>query len=133
MANAQAILMVETQLPLMMNCADGGAIAKGDALKLSGALTVVKCTAADDEFGGIAAEEKIANDGKTQIAVYRDGIFKVEVGDTGCSLGMPCKLEAVNEFTTTAANNSDIGYNFGIALEAGTDGQFILMELGRGN
>ena len=133
MANAVAVLMVETQLPIMMNCAEGTSIPKGTCLKLSGAYTVIASSAADDEFGGIAAEEKIGGDGKTQIAVYRDGIFKVEAGTTGVSLGMPCKLEAANEFTTTAANNSDVGYNWGIALEAATNGQFFLLDLGRGN
>jgi len=133
MASAEAVLMVETQLPIMMNCLDANAIPKGSCLKLDGALNVVISSGADDEFGGIAAEEKIANDGKLQISVYRDGIFKVEAGSTGVALGRPCKLEAKNEFTTTAANNSDLGYNWGIALEAATDGLFFLLDLGRGN
>jgi len=133
MANANLVLIYELAPPIPMTCADGTGIAKGAALKLSGAFTVVACTAGDDEFGGVAAEEKIASDGKLTISVYRDGIFKAEAGSTGVALGMPCKLEGVNEFTTTAANNSDLGYNWGIALEAATDGQFFLLDLGRGN
>jgi len=133
MANAVLELVFETAPPIPMICAEATTIPKGTALKLSAAFTVIASGAADDEFGGVAAEEKIGGDGKKTIAVYRDGIFKAEAGTTGVSLGMPCKLEAANEFTTTAANNSDIGYNWGIALEAATNGQFFLLDLGRGN
>lgn len=130
MANAVAVLLVETEIPIMMRCAEATSIPKGTCLKLSGAMLVIASSAADDEFGGIAAEEKIGGDGKLQIAVYRRGLFKVEAGTTGVSLGMPVKLEAANEFTTTAANNSDIGYNWGLCLEAATNGQFFVLELG---
>jgi len=61
MASANLVLVYELAPPIPMTCADGTGIAKGAALKLSGALTVVTCTAADDKFGGVAAEEKIAN------------------------------------------------------------------------
>ena len=58
MANAVAELMVETELPIMMTCADA-AIPKGTILQLSAAFTVSASTGVDQEFGGIAAEEKI--------------------------------------------------------------------------
>ena len=131
MANAVAVLMVETELPIMMTCADA-AIAKGQCLELTNPFTVSATNGANDLFGGIAAEEKISGDGKLMIAVYRRGIFKVEAGTTGVTFGIPVKIEANNEFTDTAADNSDAGYIWGKALETATNGQFFLMELGSG-
>ncbi len=130
MANAMAVLMVETEQAIMMQCAEGATIAKGQCLKLTDPFTVIATSAADDEFGGIAAEEKIGGDGKLSIAVYRRGIFKVECGTSGVSVGLPVKIEANNEFRDTEANNSDLGYNWGMALETATDGETFLIELG---
>ena len=131
MANAVAVLVTETHLPIMMRCAEATTIPKGTCLKLSAANTVIAVSAGDDEFGGIAAEEKIGGDGKLAIAVYRDGIFKCEAGTTGVTIAKPVKMEALNEFTTTGADESDLGYNWGVALETATNGQFFLLELGR--
>ena len=130
MANAVAVLMVETELPIMMNCADS-AIPKGTVLQLSGAYTVSATSTVDQEFGGIAAEEKISGDGKLQISVYRRGIFKVEVGTNDVTLGVRVVMDdGANEFTDSAAGDAELGLEFGQALEAGTNGQFILIELG---
>lgn len=127
-----ATLMIETELPIMMTCANATAIAKGQCLKLTNPFTVAATAAGDDIFGGIAAEEKIASDGKTMIAVYRRGIFKVEAGTTAVTAGLPVKIEANNEFTDALANNSDLGYVWGKALETATNGQMFLLELGSG-
>jgi len=132
MANAVAVLMVETELPIMMTCADE-AIPKGTVLQLSGALTVSATSSNEDVFGGIAAEEKISGDGKLQIAVYRHGIFKCEVGTGNVTLGTPCGIIAANEFTTTTDGDDLKGANFGISLEAANDGEFFLLDLGRAN
>ena len=130
MANAVAVLMVETELPIMMVCADA-AIPKGTVLKLSGALTVSASSANEDVFGGIAAEEKISGDGKLQIAVYRGGIFKCEAGTGGVTIGLPQGIVAANEFTNFATLDDEKGAVFGVALETAADGQFFLLDLGR--
>jgi len=130
MANAVAVLMVETELPIMMTCADV-AIPKGTVLKLLGAMTVAASSSNEDVFGGIAAEEKISGDGKLQIAVYRGGIFKCEVGTGGVGLGLPVGIVAANEFTDFATLDDEKGAIFGVALEAATDGEFFLLDLGR--
>ena len=130
MAGATAVLMVETELPVMMTCADA-AIPKGTILKLSTPNTVAATSTVNDLFGGIAAEEKISGDGKLQIAVYRGGLFKVEAGST-VTVGLPQVVHQLNELTNLAAADHDLGYVFGKALESATDGQFFLFELGRG-
>jgi len=131
MANGVATLVFETELPISFIVADGDAIEKGDAVKLTTPFTVALSSANNDVFGGIAAEEKIASDGKTKIAVYRGGIFRVESGTTGCTVGKSATIEAKNEFTDGAATDAENGIVFGHFLETGTDGQFVLMELGR--
>ncbi|KKK93197.1 hypothetical protein LCGC14_2695270 [marine sediment metagenome] len=129
-ANTVAELMVETQLPIMMIVTDT-AIPKGTVLKLTTPFTVAASSANEDPFGGIAAEEKISGDGKLQIAVYRDGIFKCEAGAGGVTVGLPVGIIALNNFTDTAAGDNEKGANFGTALETAADTQFFLMELGR--
>ncbi len=131
-ANTVAVLMVETEVPIMMTCADA-ALPKGTILKLATPFTVSACSADNDLFGGIAAEEKINGDGKLMIAVYRKGIFKVEAGAGGVTVGLPVGIVALNNFKNTTANDSDLGYNFGVALETAADTEFFLMELGSVN
>jgi len=131
-ANTVAKLMVETDLPIMMTCADA-AIPKGTVLKLSTPFTVAASGSDNDLFGGIAAEEKISGDGKLSIAVYRGGIFKVEAGAGGVTVGLPVGIVALNNFKNTTANDSDLGYNYGCALSTAADTEFFLMELGRVN
>ena len=132
MANAVAELMVETELPIMMTC-DDTAIPKGTLLKLTTPFTVAATSADNDLFGGIAAEEKIAGDGKLQIAVYRGGLFKVESGDGNTTVGLPQVIgNALNELEDLTAADGDLGYIFGTALETATNGQFFLLDLGKG-
>lgn len=128
-ANTVAVLMVETELPIMMTCADA-AIPKGTVLKLTNPFTVAAATADNDVFGGIAAEEKVSGDGKLMIAVYRGGIFKVEAGAGGVTVGLPVGMVAANNFKDCTAADNDLGVNFGRALETAADTQFFLMELG---
>lgn len=130
MASSMATLVFETELPIPMTCADGAGIAKGQCLKLSDLGTVAATAAGNDVFGGIAAEEKISGDGKTKIAVYRKGIFKIEAGTSGVTVGYPIIIEANNEFTNTAANGSDTGYTWGKALETATNDELFLAEIG---
>ena len=128
MAN-EATLMIETELPIPFTCADGTGIEKGAVLKMTDPMTVAIADGDGDVAGGIAAEEKIANDGKTKIAVYRRGIFKVlgegaiTVGDaviTGATTG------SANAVMTAGVNAENI---LGTALETSADAETLLIEL----
>lgn len=129
MASAVAVLMVETELPIMMTVVDA-AIPKGTILKLSAGPVVAASSADNDLFGGIAAEEKISGDGKLQISVYRGGIFKCEAGSSGVTVGKQVVIEAANELTDFTTLDGEKGYVFGHALETASNGQFFLLELG---
>ncbi len=124
-------LMIETEPPIMMTCADGAGIEKGTLLKLSDPFTVAASDGDTDVIAGVAAEEKIADDGKTKIAVYRGGIFKATAGGT-CTVG-----KTLMSYSSTGDANDVIdGTNaalyskaLGIALETASDGETLLYEL----
>lgn len=131
MANALAKLYIETEVPIAMTCADGAGIEKGQCLVLSDPFTVAATAGANAAFGGIAAEEKINGDGKTKIAVYRAGIFILEAGGAGVTVGKPIVTGANNEFVDAAAGDAELARIWGTALETATDGEFFLAEIGR--
>lgn len=132
MASATAVLLFETEAPIRLNCASAAAFEKGDCVTFTGAtegLVVAITSANNDIFGGIVAEEKIADVG-TSVSVYRKGIFKMEAGTTGVTIGKTATIEAKNEFTDGAATDAENGISWGRNLETATNGQFFAMELG---
>lgn len=126
----ETTLIYETAVPIPFTCADGTGIEKGSILKLADPMTVSLTTGDTDAVAGIAAEEKIANDGKTQIAVYTRGIFKGYAGAAGVTAGMAIITDtgtgAANELVVADVNSEQI---VGRALETATDGETFLFEL----
>ena len=122
MAN-EAILLTELEPAVAFNVADNTGIEKGTHLKMTDGMTAIITSAAANAFAGIAAEEKVANDGKTRIGVYMRGIFK---GTAGGSITtgdiIQSETGGTNEFLTCAAATDNAG-GCGIALEDATDGQ----------
>ena len=115
MAN-ECVLMAETELPINFKCADGTGIEKGAILKLTESMTAVITSGQGDNVAGIAAEEKIANDGKTTIKVYMGGIFKGTAG-AAVAIGAGLMTDATPnllETTTGVSGASQLGY----AMEA---------------
>ena len=105
----EAVLLVETEPPISMTCADGTGIEKGTLLVLSGANTVIAHDGtADVIFAGIAAAEKIASDGNTHIPVYRRGIFKLTANAAVATLGSALAFDAVAN-TVKTATAADVG------------------------
>jgi hypothetical protein len=121
----ETVLIYETDLPIPMTCADGTGIEKGACLTLSDPMTCALSTSSVSAQAGIAAEEKIASDGKTKIGVYRGGIFKVTAS------GSVTVGTAVAFQDNYACGNQEINHEYiaGIALETATDGETFLMEL----
>lgn len=66
--------------PVEFTCADNTTIEKGTLLELTDPMTVKKISAVDKPFAGIAAAEKVADDGATTISVYTNGIFGLTTG-----------------------------------------------------
>ena len=124
----EAVLMIETELPIAFKVDNTTGIEKGSFLKLTESMTAIITSGQNDKCAGIAAEEKIANDGKVTIPVYMGGIFKVVAG-AAVSVGAALMLDATAnkvETATTGTGASGIGY----ALEAPSgDAQTFLMRL----
>lgn len=97
---------------------------------ISDPATVAVTTGDTDAVIGIAAEEKIANDGKTKIAVYMDGIFKGYAGLAGVTAGMSIITDtatgAANELVVADVNSE---HTVGMALETAADGETFLFKL----
>jgi len=123
MAN-EAVLRDRISEPLDFTVADGTGIEKGTLLKLTDARTAIASTAAGDVIAGIAAREKIANDGRTRLAVFREGIFDMKASGAITVGHVVYSAGAVNEVKVapaTASGASIIGY----ALETASDAETI--------
>ena len=126
----EATLVYELEPAIPFTCANGTTIEKGSILEISDPATVAVTNGDTDPVIGIAAEEKIANDGKTKIAVYIRGIFKAYAGAAGVTVGMAVITDtatgAANELVVADVNSEAI---VGMALETATDTQSFLLYL----
>jgi hypothetical protein len=124
-------LVIEQALPIPITVADGGAIPKGTLLKLSDGMIAAASAGDADAIIGVAAEEKIASDGKTTLGVYTRGIFKCTAGGN-CTVGVGLMSysdtgDANDVIDATAAA---VGYKcLGTALDTATDGETLFVEL----
>ena len=129
MAN-EVTLIFETESPIPMTCADGVGIEKGAILKMGDLMTVALADGDGDIVAGIAAEEKIASDGKTKIGVYRAGIFKGYAGTAGVTVGLAIDTDASTSDSNELANAPVTTGNYvGIAFETATSAESFLFEL----
>jgi len=130
MAN-EATLLKETALPVSFTVAEGAGIEKGAILKLTDPMTAALADGDEDDVAGIAAEEKIASNGQTKLAVYRQGEFKVTAsgsitaGDTVATHASSGGSNVVAVATASAVG----GKTLGIALETVSEGETFRMEL----
>jgi len=116
--------------PLPFTVADGTGIEKGSLCALTDPRTASAVGAATEDqiIAGVLAREKVASDGRTQSAVFRNGWFEatssgvIFIGD---------RLVSAGGNTVQRANNASFsGTAFlGTSLEETTDGERFLMEL----
>jgi hypothetical protein len=126
----ETTLIHELEPPIPFTCADGTGIEKGALLILSDPMTVATTTGDTDEIVGIAAEEKVANDGRTKIAVYMRGVFRGFAGAAGATAGLALISDtatgAANELVVADVNSEAI---VGMALETAADTESFLFLL----
>jgi len=126
----ETTLVYETEMAVSMNCADGTAIPKGSILKIADGLIVSVAGTDDDPVIGIAKNEKIANDGNTQISVYLGGVFKGTAGAAGVTAGDYISSDAStgddNEMATIGATEKNA---IGMAMTTATDLQTFIFKL----
>jgi len=131
MAN-ETTLIFETEVPIPMTCADGTGIEKGAILKLTDPMTCALSDGVNDIVAGIAAEEKIANDGKEKVSVYRRGIFKIKASGAitaGDSVGTSGENEANFVVSNRLTANLSGAVILGTALETAANKETLLVEL----
>lgn len=107
----ECVLLVELEPAVGFTCSDSIAIPKGSVMEINDPMTVTITNADSDKIVGIAAEEKVANDGKTEIGVYLRGIFKGFAGVDGVTVGRAIRMDStadVNEFSVASANEEGI-------------------------
>ncbi|KKM98645.1 hypothetical protein LCGC14_1155810 [marine sediment metagenome] len=129
----ELVILTELEPAVGFTCDDSTGIEKGTLLELSDPMTVAKVAGAAPLIIGVAAEEKVANDGKTKIGVYMRSIFK---GTAGGSISVGDGLigeSGTNEFLTSTSGADEVEI-CGIALEDATDGQTfkLLLNVGIG-
>lgn len=131
MAN-EAVLEYELGPKVHFTCADGAGIEKGTLLKVTDPMTVAATSADGDAFIGVAAEEKIANDGRTRIAVHLSGVFKMTDSGAGVTVGDVLKVNGANLVATADEAGAQCAKEYvGIALETAAASDTFLVLVGR--
>ena len=116
--------------PIRYTVADGATIEKGTLMKLSDPRTAAAATADGDIFIGIAAAEKVANDGATTLALLTNGIFDLVDSGAGVTVGQKVKINGTN--TVAIADDDQIENSsevVGTALETATAAEVFLVRI----
>jgi len=111
--------------------ANASAIAKGDFLELADPMTVTAHAGnVDTPIVGIAAHEKVANDGKVWISGITNCVFKATILAGGsCTLGDAVSMgNAAGEVNLSATLDLEKGWSVGIAYETGAAAETALFR-----
>lgn len=125
MAN-EAVLRERHDNPTDFIVADGTGIEKGALLALTDPRTAVAATEGA-VLAGIAAREKVASDGRTRLAVYRNGIFDMKASGA-ILIGQDVSASEDNHVKAALIGASG-AVILGTALEAASDAETIQVEV----
>lgn len=123
-------LKVRIADPIDFTVADGTAIPKGTIAKMTDGRVAIASAGDTDVVAGICARDKIASNGLTQHAFFREGIFEGTAGVAGVTVG-----EAIITDTTTSSLNRLVNADVnseqivGIALATAASGARFQFEL----
>jgi len=135
MADEAVLVQLREATLFQVTVANGTSIEKGTVLKWSADPNTAAASTADgDLFAGILAEEKVASDGQTEVAVWRAHsvvTLKTSAGGTAV-LGAPVKIDGANLIDVADDDTiENSGQVVGIALETGGNAEVIQVLLGR--
>ncbi len=128
----EAILKIETHIPINFTCSTTVTIEKGAIVKMTSPMTAVLANGYNDIVAGIVQSEKLAAEtSQDSVAVFRGGVFRVTISSTGTSLiagdaVVTAGDRGANYVARAIADQENI---LGIMLEDGGDGESKLMEL----
>ena len=117
--------------PIEYTVATGTAIAKGTIMNLHASPQTATAADTDGDYVvGIAAVEKTATDGITQMTVWTEGIFKMIVGANSTTIGYDVVASAgdntIDDYDTL---DDEKGFVIGKALEAAATGESCAVKL----
>ena len=117
--------------PIRFTVADNTGIAKGTLMELTDPRTIKKVSAVDKALVGIAATEKVADDGSTTLAVYTNGIFDLTVGSGQTTvLGNDVVSNGSdNTVDTYDTLDDEKGYVIGKSLETGGNSEVVAVRV----
>lgn len=131
MANEAVIIeLIDGGRPIRFTVADGATIEKGTLLKLTDPRTASATAADNDPFAGVAAAEKVANDGATTLAAYTCGIFDLTSTAAAITAGAVVNIGGANLVSTSAAADLITGSVVGRALETCATTEVIAVAIG---
>jgi len=112
------------------NVADASAIAVGDFLELADNMVVTAhATNVDVPIVGIAAHEKVANDGKLLITGITNCIFKSKVDGAGVTIGDIVSVgSTADEVELGTSLDFEKGWSVGFAYTTATAGETSLFR-----
>lgn len=140
---SEATLNLKTQTPYDIIVLDANALEKGTIMQLSGASTIGRTgqattsTSFNVPFAGITRREKIADTGRTRVAVYDEGIFTMYATPSPIAQGDVVMISganliaSVNHWALSAAAASVGRAGFGKALASTTGSTAIQVRVGR--
>ena len=132
MANEAVIIeLFNGGRPIRYTVADDTTIEKGTIMEMTDPRTMKKISAANKPIAGIAAAEKVANDGSTTLAVYTDGIFDLTLGGSATTvLGNDVVSNgSVNTVDTFDTLDGEKGYVIGKSLETGGNSEVVAVRV----
>ena len=134
---ANEAVLVERQpntWPTGFTVADATAITKGAILMMTDPRTASLATNGPVAVAGIAARDKVASDGRTQLGVWSTPGLIFDVSLSGaCDIGDPLMVSALAttypNYVEAASGTTSGANTIGYALETGTNGEVIQMRL----
>lgn len=105
--------------------ANGSTIALGDFLELAdNRVVTAHATNVDTPIVGIAAHEKVANDGHTSITAITNCVFKATVDGAGCTIGDEVSMgSTAGEVETSTSLDDEKGWSVGRAEQTAAGGE----------
>jgi len=109
---------------------DASAIAKGDFLQLADNMVVTAHSGdVDEPMVGIAAHEKVANDGHVLITGITNCYFKALVDGAGCTIGDLCSMgSTAGEVEIATTLDFEKGWTVGFPMQTAAGGETCLFR-----
>lgn len=123
-------LIVRTHNPIDFTVAEATAIPKGTMAKMTDGRVAIISNGDEDIAAGVCARDKLAGDGRTQHAFFREGIFEGTAGTAGVVFGEPVITDSStsgsNRLVKAGLNDENI---VGIAFATAASGNRFQFEL----